>query len=191
MNATVTSADEDVRFIEKIVNGDRDALGKLYEKHHKRVFHFIRRFEDNVAIAEDLANDVFIDIWHAASKFEGRSKVSSWILGMARFKVLAEQRKMKRTVDPDDALNEIEDDADTPEMSVQKMSKKAALKLCIKKLTKEHRVVIDLIYYHSKSIKEVAEILDVPQNTVKTRTFHARKALSTLMSEAGLDRGWP
>ena len=110
---------------------------------------------------------------------------------MSRYKVLSERKKMKNTVDPDDVLGGIADDADTPEVSAQKLSKKAGLKLCIKKLSKEHRVVIDLVYYHSKSIKEVADILDVPQNTVKTRAFHARKALSNLMSEAGLDRGWP
>jgi RNA polymerase sigma-70 factor (ECF subfamily) len=51
--------------------------------------------------------------------------------------------------------------------------------------------VLELIYYHDKSIVEVSEILAIPLNTVKTRMFYARKQLSQLMSAAGIDRGWP
>ena len=72
-----------------------------------------------------------------------------------------------------------------------KQDKAAALRVCINKLSNEHREVIDLVYYQEKAIKEIAVILEVPENTVKTRVFHARKKLSELMSKAGLDRGWP
>jgi RNA polymerase sigma-70 factor (ECF subfamily) len=59
------------------------------------------------------------------------------------------------------------------------------------RLSPEHREVLDLVYYHDKSIAEVSEILGVAENTVKTRMFYARKKLSSLMAEAGVDRGWP
>jgi RNA polymerase sigma-70 factor (ECF subfamily) len=186
------SVDDDQLQLEKVAQGDRQAIGVLYQRHHKRVFHFIRRFVTDPQLAEDLANDVFIEVWQKAPTFEGRSKVSSWLLGVARYKALSELRKRKPVHSKsDEILESLEDDADDPEMVSQKLDKGAAIKRCMASLSRDHRVILELIYYHEKSIEEVAEILDIPKNTVKTRTFHARKQLSEKMTAQGLDRGWP
>lgn len=182
---------DDRALINAITNGDRNAIGTLYSRHHKRVFLFIKRFVNNDEVAEDIANDVFIEVWQKASSYEGRSKVSSWLLGMARYKALSEVRKKRPTSASDEVMESIVDDADTPEVTAQKISKGNLLKQCINKLSGEHRTIIDLIYYHEKSIKEISMILEVPENTVKTRAFHARKLLSAAMERAGIDRGWP
>ena len=79
----------------------------------------------------------------------------------------------------------IEDDADTPEVVAQKGDKAALIRACMSRLSDEHREVVDLVYYHEKSIKEVSEIVGIPENTVKTRMFHARKKLSELMAQGG------
>lgn len=191
MEAEITGNDYDIQLLAEVAKGERRALEQLYALHHKRVFLFIRRFESNIAIAEDLANDVFLDIWDQAARFEGRSKATSWMLGIARFKALSEIRKRRKTVDPDSALGEMEDEGDTPEIAAQKKDKGAVLMECVKRLSQEQRTVVDLVYYQEQSIKEAAEVLQVPENTIKTRMFHARKKLSEMMSEAGLDRGWP
>ena len=184
--------DDDQRQLERVASGDRQAIGVLYQRHHKRVFHFVRRFVSDVEMAEDITNDVFIEVWHKASNYEGRSKVSSWLLGMARYKALSEVRKRKPVhAKSEEILDRIEDDADDPEMVSQKLDKGAAIKRCIASLSRDHRIVLELIYYHEKTIEEVSEILDIPKNTVKTRTFHARKQLSAEMTARGLDRGWP
>lgn len=182
---------DDATLIASIARQDRAALEEIYRRYHKRVFLFIRRFETNTAIAEDLANDVFLELLDKASTYEGRSSVSTWLLGIARFKALSEIRKRRNTVDPDDAMAEMEDEGDTPEVSTMKTDKGMALRQCIEALSPKHRVVVDLVYYHEKSVAEVAAILELPPNTIKTRMFHARQALSKMMSAAGLDRGWP
>lgn len=182
---------DDGVLIGKIANGDRDAMRRLYARHHVRVYRFILRFVSDSATAEDLTNDVFIDVWRQAGRFEGRSQVSTWMLGMARYKALSDRRKVRNVVDPDDALGEVEDEGDTPEVTAQKKDKAEALRKCIATLSAEHREIVDLVYYHDKSIKEVAEIVSIPENTVKTRMFHARKNLSAAMKRAGIDRGWP
>jgi RNA polymerase sigma-70 factor (ECF subfamily) len=151
----------------------------------------VLRFLRDEAAAEDIANDVFIDVYRQAGRFEGRSKPSTWLLGMARFKALSARRRQRDTVDADEALESFEDDADTPEVAVQKQDKARALRMCIDRLTPEHREVIDLTFYHGKSIREISEIAGIPENTVKTRAFHARRQLSLLMEKMGLDRGWP
>ncbi|MEM7301285.1 MAG: sigma-70 family RNA polymerase sigma factor [Pseudomonadota bacterium] len=191
MSGSADTTEEDHELIKRVADGDRFALERLYAKHHVRVFRFIRRFESNEATAEDLANDVFLDVWNQAAKFEGRSQVTSWFLSIARFKALSERRKRRNVVDPDDALSKMADPADDPEIVAQKSNKSEMLKMCIGALSEDHRVIVDLVYYHERSISEIAEILEIPQNTVKTRMFHARKNLSEIMKQNGVDRGWP
>lgn len=190
--SVVLAEDGDSILLSKIAEGDNAAVGTLYSRHHKRVYHFVKRFVNQSDVAEDVTNDVFIEVWQKASTFEGRSKVSSWILGMARYKALSEIRKRKNVHSAsDEVFDAIEDDADTPEVVTQKLDKGTALKACIAALSKDHRVVLDLVYYHEKSISEVSEILDIPASTVKTRAHYARKLLSAEMARNGVDRGWP
>jgi RNA polymerase sigma-70 factor (ECF subfamily) len=182
---------EDEVLLARIAGGDKEAMHVFYRRHRVAVYRFVLRFLRDEAAAEDIANDVFIDVYRQAGRFEGRSKPSTWLLGMARFKALSARRRQRDTVDADEVLESFEDDADTPEVAVQKQDKARALRMCIDRLTPEHREVIDLTFYHGKSIREISEIAGIPENTVKTRAFHARRQLSLLMEKMGLDRGWP
>ena len=76
-------------------------------------------------------------------------------------------------------------------MVVQKKDTGEALRKCLTALSREHREIVDLVYYHEKSVEEVAEIVGIPENTVKTRLFYARKKLAELLKAAGIERGWP
>jgi len=134
---------------------------------------------------------VFLDVWRQAGRFEGRSAVSTWMLAIARFKALSALRRR-----PDQELDEetagaIEDPSDDPAVALEKKDKSTMIRKCLTGLSAEHREIIDLVYYHEKSVEEVAEIVGIPQNTVKTRMFYARKRLAELVKAAGIDRGWP
>jgi RNA polymerase sigma-70 factor (ECF subfamily) len=100
------------------------------------------------------------------------------------------RRKPEEELD-EEAAGAVEDSADNPEVAIQKKDKGEALRKCLQKLSPEHREVIDLVYYHEKSVEEVAEIVGIPEATVKTRMFYARKRMSELLKAAGIDRGWP
>src|SRR5712692_10137274 len=184
-------ATSDEVLIGRIASGDRLAMQVLFARHHLRVYRFVLRLMRDESVAEDLISEVFLDVWRQADRFEGRSAVSTWLLAIARFKALSLLRRK-----PDEELDEetagaIEDRSDDPEVSIQKKDKSAALRKCLQALSPEHREVIDLVYYHEKSVQEVAEIVGIPEATVKTRVFYARKRLSELLKAAGLDRGWP
>ena len=163
----------------------------LFARHHVRVYRFVLRLVRNEASAEDLISEVFLDVWRQADRFEGRSAVSTWLLAIARFKALSSIRRKPDEELDEEAAGAIEDTSDTPEVSLQKKDKSGLLRKCLEQLSREHREVIDLVYYHEKSIEEVAEIVGIPEATVKTRMFYARKKLSELLKAAGLDRGWP
>jgi len=177
--------------ITRIAGGDRLAMQVLFARHHVRVYRFVLRLVRNEATAEDLISEVFLDIWRQAGKFEGRSAVSTWMLSIARFKALSALRKRPEQELDDETAERIEDQADDPETALAKKDKGALLRQCLTALSAEHREIVDLVYYHEKSVEEVAGIVGIPEATVKTRMFYARKKLSELLKERGIDRGWP
>jgi RNA polymerase sigma-70 factor, ECF subfamily len=184
-------ATSDEVLIGRIANGDRLAMQVLFSRHHVRVYRFVVRLVRSQSTAEDLISEVFLDVWRQAGRFEGRSAVSTWLLAIARFKALSALRRR-----PDEELDEetagaIEDPSDDPQLVLEKKDKSAIIQKCLTGLSAEHREIIDLVYYHEKSVEEVAEIVGIPQNTVKTRMFYARKKLAELLKAAGIERGWP
>ena len=183
--ATVTSDEE---LISRIAAGDKLAMQVLFARHHVRVYRFILRLVGNEAQAEDLISEVFLDVWRQAASFEARSAVSTWLLGMARFKALSSLRKRTDEALDEDAAATIADPSDDPEMAVQAKDRGDMMRRCLAALSPEHREIIDLAYYHEKSIEETAQIVGIPVATVKTRMFYARKHLSSMLSAAGIDR---
>ena len=188
---TATQSTPDEVLIERIAGGDRLAMQVLFARHHVRVYRFVLRLVRRPEVAEDLISEVFLDVWRQADRFEGRSAVTTWLLAIARFKALSALRRR-----PDEELDEetaaaIEDPSDTPEVAIEKKDKGHVLRQCLDCLSPEHREIIDLVYYHEKSVEEAAEIVGIPANTVKTRMFYARKKLGELLKERGIERGWP
>ena len=163
----------------------------LFARHHVRVFRFVLRLVRDEAAAEDLISEVFLDVWRQAGRFEGRAQVSTWLLAIARFKALSALRRKPEQELDEDAAEAIEDTSDTPDVTLQKKETGVVIRECLTSLSAEHREIIDLVYYHEKSVEEVAEIVGIPEATVKTRMFYARKKLAELLKARGIERGWP
>jgi RNA polymerase sigma-70 factor (ECF subfamily) len=163
----------------------------LFARHHVRVYRFVLRLVRSEATAEDLISEVFLDVWRQAAKFEGRAAVSTWLLAIARFKALSALRRKPEAELDDETAEAIEDTSDTPEVALEKKDKSVAIRKCLDSLSAEHKEIIDLVYYHEKSVEEVAEIVGIPEATVKTRMFYARKKLAELLKAQGIERGWP
>src|ERR1700753_2003749 len=180
-------ATSDEMLLESIAQGDRNAMHILYSRHNVRVYRFILRMVRDVTTAEDLVSQVFLDVWRTARQFQGRAQVSTWLLSIARFKALTALRQRRHEdIDQENVL-EIADDADTPEASLDRSNTSAILRACVAKLSPAHREIINLVYYHEKSVEEAGEIIGIPQSTVKTRMFYARKQLAELLKSAGVD----
>ena len=181
-------ATSDKALIARIASGDRLAMQVLFARHHVRIYRFVLRLVRDQWKAEDLISEVFLDVWRQADRFEGRSTVSTWLLAIARFKALsALRRKPEEGLDEDAALK-IEDLADNPEVTLEKKDRSAVIRKCLMGLSAEHREIIDLVYYHEKSVQEVAKIVGIPENTVETRMFYARKKLAEMLKAAGLEQ---
>jgi RNA polymerase sigma-70 factor, ECF subfamily len=185
---TIQNTASDKELIRAISGGNRLAMTLLYTRHSVRVFRFAVRFVSDESAAEDLVTEVFLDVWQKARSFAGHSQVSTWLLAIARNKAMSAKRR--RSCEPlnDDMCETIQDDADNPETVMGKRQTRSRLSQCLTNLSPAHWEVIDLVYYHEKSIDEVAEIMRVPPNTVKTRMFYARNHLAKLMAESRLDK---
>ena len=184
-------ATSDEALIGRIATGDKVAMQVLFARHHVRVYRFVLRLVRDQTKAEDLISEVFLDVWRQAGKFEARSAVSTWLLAIARYKALSALRRRPDEELDDETAAAIEDPGDDPETALEKKDKGEILRKCLTALSPEHREIIDLVYYHEKSVEEVAEIVGIPANTVKTRMFYARKRLAELLKAAGVERGWP
>jgi RNA polymerase sigma-70 factor (ECF subfamily) len=180
----VIGATTDEALIAAIAAGDERAMRLLYNRHRVRVFHFAVRLLDDAAAAEDVVSEAFFEVWRQADRFEGRASVSTWIMSIVRFKALSARRR-RQEIELDEALAQsIADPSSTPEEAVLEMDRSAQLRACLTHLSSDHREIVDLVYYHDKTIDEVAEIIRVPRNTVKTRMFYARKRIAQLLARS-------
>jgi RNA polymerase sigma-70 factor (ECF subfamily) len=183
---------EERALLKAVAAGDARALEQLFARTQTRVFRFLARIMKNQAKAEELLNEVFLSVWQNAHRYEGRSEPLTWMLSIAHNKAVSAMRKKTEIlgIDEEVAQNLVAED-DSPDTVVQKHDKSAKIRACIAELSTDHRTILDLVYYQEQSVAEVAAILGIPENTVKTRMFYARKKLSGLLLARGIDRGWP
>jgi RNA polymerase sigma-70 factor, ECF subfamily len=188
--ASGSRATSDETLIENIARGDKRAMQVLFARHNVRVYRFVARMVGDCAVAEDVVGDVFLDVWRKAGRFEGRSQVSTWLLAIARYKALSQLRNRTNDHLDEAAAEAIVDTADDPEVVLQKKDRAVLLRKCMTQLSPAHREIIDLVYYHEKSMEECAEILQIPEATVRTRMFYARKRLAELLKTEGIEHAW-
>jgi len=155
-----TKQTPDADLIRRIASRDKLAMHLLYARHRVRLFRFALRFIQNPAVAEDVVQDTFLDVWCKADKFKGCCEVSTWLLAIVRNKALTALRH--RSVEPldEDVANSIADSADTPEMVTGREQARVLIGRCLQQMSQAHREIVDLVYYHERSIEDVATILE-------------------------------
>ncbi len=169
-----------------IANGDETALATLYERHRVRLYKYLVRVMRNEALVEEALHDAFLAIWQTAGRFEGRSSVTSWMFSIAHNKAVSALRKRREVVVDDATMTEIEDPGDSPADVAEQSSTSRAIRTCMDTISEAHRAVVELTYFQDLPIREIAVIVDCPENTVKTRMFHARRALAECLEGLGI-----
>jgi RNA polymerase sigma-70 factor (ECF subfamily) len=182
--ATAGEYSSDEILIERIAAGDKLAMQVLFARHRTNVYRWLLRFVGNETVADDLLSDVFLDVWQQAGRFEDRAAVTTWLLSIARYKALSARRRRTEAELDETIETTVADSADNPELVLQRKSRNELVRAALMKLSPDHREIIDLVYYHEKSVEDCALILNIPAATVKTRMFYARKKLAELVQEA-------
>jgi RNA polymerase sigma-70 factor (ECF subfamily) len=182
--AGTLEASSDETLVGRVAHGDQLAMRMLFARHRVALYRWLLRLVSDETLAEDLLSEVFLDVWRTAASFEARSSVSTWLLAIARYKALSARRRRTDAELDEDTAATLVDPADDPELMLQKKSRAELLRYAMGRLSTEHGEVVDLVYYHGKSVKETAQVLGVPEATVKTRMFYARRKLAELVAAA-------
>lgn len=167
---------------------DRTAFEALYQLYYRRLFAYVFKLTRRAELVEEVVNDVLLAVWQSAPRFDGRSRPSTWIFGIAyhkTLKTLARPANRRPGGDEEAEAPELVD-PDEPESLVARRELRGALGRALANLTPEHRAVVELTYFYGCSYQEIAEIVGCPVNTVKTRMFHARRRLRELLPGLGV-----
>ena len=171
----------ETRLIGRVAAGDRRAFEQLYRAYHARLTRFLDRMTRRRAVVEEALNDTMLVVWNRADHFDGSSKVSTWIFAIAYRKALKALQRQDEAVE-DEARDERPAPGDGPEQQAENQQVRAQLALALDALSDDHRAVVELTYFHGMGYREIAQIVGCPVDTVKTRMFHARRRLRTLLA---------
>jgi RNA polymerase sigma factor (sigma-70 family) len=172
---------EQRRLIDRIVAGDVRAFEQFYRSYRQRLARFLDRMTHRRGLVEELLNDTMLVVWNRSGRFDGSSKVSTWVFAIAYRKALKALCRYDEAV-ADDALDERPAAGAGPEQQAQTRQLNAQLVRALDALSVDHRAVVELTYFHGMGYREIAQIVDCPVDTVKTRMFHARRRLRGLLA---------
>lgn len=176
-----TAVDE-VALIERIARGDPRAFETLYRHYFPRLVRFIERMTRRPELVEEILNDTMFVVSTSAHKYNHSSKVSTWIFAIAYRKSLKALRDVDIPVESDESADAVADPMEPRDEVVQAQLRRV-LSEAVDALSANHRAVIELTYFHEIGYREIAQIMDCPVETVKTRMFHARRRLKALLPE--------
>lgn len=173
------------RLLQRVASGDERAFEELYRLTAQKIWFYIYRLCGDREKTEDIMMETYLEIWRSAKNFEGRSRALVWMYSIARhltFKTLRRERRHEEV-----EYEETAGDQNPVEESLER-ERFSLLARALKRLPLPHREVLDLVFFHGLRYEEVARILDIPVNTVKTRVFHAKKKLRKILEEMGVRR---
>ncbi len=167
--------------LQSVARGERAAFETLFVRYQPQVSRFVSRMTRRHDLVEEIVNDTMMVVWQKADSFRGDSRPSSWILGIAYRTALKRLGRLQRR--PEDELTEsvVPVDPEEPELILSRAEGQREVHLALERLSPEHRAVIELTFFHGLSYREIARVVDCPENTVKTRMFHARKRLKRVL----------
>ncbi len=179
--------DGEVALLRRVSAGDRDAFRDLYIRYHRRLARFLTRLTHGRDDAEDIINDTLWIVWQRAGEFRGASRVSTWIMGIAYRRAL---KNIRRAATHARAMTlELGESVTTNGDETEASANRQWIERGLAQLPLEQRLVLEFTYYFDHSCEEIAEIMECPVNTVKTRMFHARRKLRVLLSDAARSPG--
>jgi RNA polymerase sigma-70 factor (ECF subfamily) len=174
--AVSEAARRDLALMATIAAGDRRAFEDLYRTYHPRLMRFLIQMTGRHALAEDVLNETLLVVWNRADRFNGTSRLSTWIFAIAYRQAMSALRRQDPPVEDKDAERRPDAGAG-PEAQLGQSQVRAALFDALSGLSADHRAVVDLTYFHELGYREIAEIMACPVDTVKTRMFHARRQM--------------
>jgi len=170
--------------LRRIAQKDESAFRELYRAYSRKLYAYVLNQVRDVGKAEEIVADTLYEVWRQPDRFRGDSQFGTWLVGIARNKVLLAFRRDKPSLhheDIDDLGEELESDSPGVFELLADQQRRDGVQQCLDKLPDHQRECMHLVFYEDCSIGEVAAIQQCPEGTVKTRLFHARQRLRTCL----------
>jgi RNA polymerase sigma-70 factor (ECF subfamily) len=165
----------------RVASGDLQAFERLYRTYQPRLTRFLTTLLKRPQLIEEVLDDVMMVVWQTAGTFKGASKPSTWIFAIAYRKAHKAKARWPDPVEEPEYDTRISDEPG-PDAMLDHQRLRSVLMKAMDTLSTDHRAVVDLTYFHGLGYREIAEIVDCPVDTVKTRMFHARRRLKQAMA---------
>lgn len=172
----MVSQDDDRALLARVAAGDADAMRRLYERHYDALHAFVRARSGDAAATPDIVHDTMLDVWRQAGRFRGGSSVRTWMFSIARNKAVDRVRGGARLSFVDE-VPETADDAPDAAAVIEAAEDAERVRACLATLKPAQRAAVRLAFYEGLTYEEIAEVESIPAGTVKTRIFHAKRAL--------------
>jgi RNA polymerase sigma factor (sigma-70 family) len=188
--ATVAGATvDDVVLMAGVAAEQMDAFEALYRRYHPRLVRFLDGMTRRPALVEEILDDTMLVVWRRAHTWLPTAKVSTWIFGIAYRQALKALRHVDDAVEFQDTDEQADaSDADhfhaSPDGALQQQQLRIQLDGALATLSPEQRAVIQMTYYLGYSCRDIAQVMDCPVDTVKTRMFYARRRLRALLGDS-------
>jgi RNA polymerase sigma factor (sigma-70 family) len=173
---TRSAGDGDLGLLVAVRARDLRAFEQLYRRYQPRLTRFVANLVRRPQVVEEVVNDTLMVMWDRSDSFSGASKLSTWLFTIAYRKALRARTRQDEPVEDHGLEHRPSPDAG-PDHALGRDRTRTALLSAMDDLSPDHRAVIDLTYFHEIGYREIAEIMDCPVDTVKTRMFHARRHL--------------
>jgi len=182
MRAEGLESDDYTTLLRNIAAGSEQALKEFYQAFHSSVYAFALKLLKDPVDAAEILNEVMMEVWRGASRFEGRSRARTWVMGITHHKIVDQLRRRGRhkteEIDPDIP----DENASVVLDAIVSAENARFIQLCMEKLSDAHRQVVHLTFFEDFSYPEIAQILNCPLGTVKTRMFHAKQLLKKCLA---------
>ena len=177
----------DAALLQRVAGGDRVAFAELYRRLQRPLFGYLMKLVREREMVEDVLNETMMEVWRQAARFEGRASVNTWVFSIAHHRAVSRLRRKRETSLDEETAAQIEDEAPTPDEHAVTADVNRLIGALMEQLSFEHREILHLAYYQEFSVQEIADALDLPANTVKTRMFYARQRLKVLLEKSGIE----
>ncbi len=185
-SAALAALSAEYRLVRRIAAGDERAFDELYHTYSPLVFNYVLRLVNEGAIAEELLQEIFLAVWQGADRFREQAQVKTWLLRIAHHQAVSWLRRNRRQVNLDDLAEAVADDYEVVEEQSARSWDANAIRRALDRLSPKHRAVIELTFTHELSYNEIAEIVNCPIGTVKSRMSYALRHLNQILTEMGL-----
>lgn len=176
---------EDHQLLNLVSTGDEHAFAELYHRHSVGIFNYILRLVHDQAAAEELLQEVFLGLWNGAAGFKRRSSVKTWVFRIAHYQAVNWLRQQKKVALYDDQI--LVDQGDSVETSASQSWREDQVRRAVEELTPNHRAVVELAFVHNLTYAEIAEVLDCPIGTVKSRMSYALRIIDGVLKQRGVE----